>query len=306
MRGHEKRLEAPVPALLLLALLLGAGCAGRPAAGPATVASAPACREVEGLAPLIAPGAGLLLGEMHGTVESPAFVANAACLALAAGHPVTVALELPRDERGRVDAFLASAGAGADRDALLDSPFWRHEVQDGRRSEAMLALFEELRRLGRQRPLRVALLDRFEPPRSTAEREGWMAAALAAAFDETPGAVVIALAGNLHTRVGRGSPWDPEYEPAGYLLARQRPELALTALDVAYRGGTAWTCTSGEPESCRARTLRGRAEAGSGRVTLHPEVTRGYHGVYEVGDLTASPPAWRSGRPDAPRPRSPG
>ncbi|HTQ81108.1 MAG TPA: hypothetical protein VMM92_14000, partial [Thermoanaerobaculia bacterium] len=107
----------------------------------------PQCPAIAGLAPLLAPGHGLLLGEVHGTVESPAFLANAVCLALQAGRSVTVALEIPLQEEARFEAYLGSAGSAADRTALLAGAFWQDPYQDGRRSQAMLALLESLRRL---------------------------------------------------------------------------------------------------------------------------------------------------------------
>ena len=70
----------------------------------------PVCQAIPGLDSLLATTPVLWLGEMHGTVESPAFVSNAACLALRGERPVTVALEIPAEERARVDAFLASRG----------------------------------------------------------------------------------------------------------------------------------------------------------------------------------------------------
>jgi len=37
--------------------------------------------------------------------------------------------------------------------------------------------------------------------------------------------------------------------------------------------------------------LRGKGDGQGDRVVLHPEVTNGHSGVYQVGSLTASPPA---------------
>lgn len=276
-------------------LLLAAGCAPRsgavaaPEAAPA--AQSLACREVEGLEPLLAPGAGVLLGEMHGTAESPAFASNAACLALREDLPVTVALEIPREEEARVETFLASAGGEADRAALLASPFWSREYQDGRSSAAILDLLDELRRLrGPGRQLRVALIDRLEMPAKPAERDRWMAEALARAFDANPGGVVISLTGNVHSRVGRGTPWNPDYEPAGFVLLQLKPNLKITSLDVVYPNGTAWVCTSAEASSCQVRKLGGKGDGQGERVVLHSEVTNGHNGIYHVKTLTASPP----------------
>ena len=68
------------------------------------------CPEVPGLAPLLKPGHVVLLGEMHGTNESPQFLSDALCVALQNSHSVTVGLELPFSETERADAFLESSG----------------------------------------------------------------------------------------------------------------------------------------------------------------------------------------------------
>jgi hypothetical protein len=197
-----------------------------PAAAPPPLA----CQEVEGLDPLLSPGTGLLLGEMHGTAESPAFAANAACLALRAGRRVTLALEIPREEEERVEVFLASAGTEADRAALLAGPFWSGDYQDGRSSAAMLALLDGLRRLRREgRPVRVELLDHIDPAADSEARDHWLAEALAEAFEETADGVVISLTGNIHSRIAPGTPWNPDYKPAGFVLLGMKPELRRRA-----------------------------------------------------------------------------
>src|ERR1051326_1106924 len=106
------------------------------------VLPAAACDPVDGLGPLLEPGSVLLLGEMHGTEESPAFVDRAACLAHKAGQPVTVALEIPVQEEPLISAYLSSQGGEKDRAALLRGSFWADPYQDGRRSKAMLGLIE--------------------------------------------------------------------------------------------------------------------------------------------------------------------
>jgi len=256
------------------------------------VPAKPDCAAVEGLPPLLAPGKVLLFGEMHGTAESPAFVADVVCLALAAGRTVTVGLEVPIEEEGRVAAYLASEGAEKDRAALLAGPFWNDVYQDGRRSRAMAALLADLRRLRRHGTLRVALLDSAAPMPGQ-ERDRAMAGRLAAAIQANPRDVVVTLTGNLHNLVARGFPWDERYEPMGFLLAQLRPGLAITSLDVAHAGGSAWICTSAEPTSCALRPLGPhKSDGGARRVVLQEGVTKdGYNGFYNVGALTASPPA---------------
>jgi hypothetical protein len=286
--GRIRRIRGGAPAL---ALALWAGAPAAPAAQVPSTAE-PACRPVEGLDRLLAPGAIVLVGEMHGTAESPAFVADLVCGALAAGRSVTVALEIEREEGERVDAFLASAGTPADRGALLAGPFWRDEYQDGRRSEAMVRLLDDLRRARRAgRPLRATLLDQAE--RTTGrERDARMAARLVAAAEAAPDDFVVALTGNLHNRTVPGAPWDAGYEFMGVHVARALPGRKLVSLDVALAGGTAWYCTSAEPSSCGPQDLRAR-DAGDGRRVVLGERpdAHGFHGRYAVGPLTASPPA---------------
>lgn len=288
-----KRIPLLLP-LAFLALLAACATTSGPAGQPAPEPLA--CREIEGLAPLLAPGAALLLGDMHGTVEIPAFAGNAACLALKAGRPVTLALEIPRSNQERVDAFLVSEGTAADRQAVIDSPFWTGDYQDGRGSEAMLALIEEARRLRQQgRPIRITLVD-WDQKGGGAPRDRSMGEALATAARQVQaeGGVLISMAGNVHSRITRGTPWEADYEPAGFVMVREAPDLSITALEVAYAEGTAWTCTSGEVASCGVRPLRGRGDAQGGRIVLHSEVKNGHHGLFHIGPPTASPPAVRT------------
>lgn len=281
--------------LILVAALL---------AVPALAAEMPplSCRAVEGLDSLLRPGQVLLLGEMHGTTQSPGFVADAACRALHLGRSVTVALEIPREEELRFTAFLASDGKPADRDALLAGPFWQDSYQDGRRGEAMLALIDTLRRYRREgRPVHVTLLDKTATA-SPQERDRAMADALLARIGAARDDVTLVLTGNVHNRTVRGMPWNKDFEPMGALVAKRHP--GVVALDVAYPGGMAWICTGARPEDCGAREVGGRGD-GKPRVVLRDGGVdeNGHHGRYEVEALTASPPAVKgpASAPVAPR-----
>jgi hypothetical protein len=262
----------------------------------------PACKAIPGLQPLLMPGAAVLLGEMHGTNESPAFAADVVCLALQAGLPVTVGLEVPQEEEARFAAYLASLGTAGDRTTLLAGPFWRSTYQDGRRSQAMLSLVERLRHLRQSgAKVRVVLLDREGA--AAQERDRTMAAQVKAALAGSPADFVVTLTGNVHNRVVRGTPWDKGYEPMGFLLARNGAK--VTALDVSHTGGSAWFCTSAQPSDCKVQTLRARAGPGeSPAVSLGGDAAPPeFHGTYNVGPLTASPPAASENRlePNPPR-----
>jgi hypothetical protein len=262
------------------------------------------CDEVVGLEPLLGKRDLLLLGEMHGTVESPAFADCAVHRALAAGRSVTVAIELPIEEAPRVQAFVASAGSPADRDALLAGPFWQAVYQDGRQSQAMLEYLEDVRRLDRAgRPVHLLLLDSVGFVGGP-ERDRAMAARLLDAIASAPRDLFVVLTGNLHTRIRRGTPWNPAYEPMGFVLTQRAPKLRIAVLDVVYSGGTAWICETPQPESCGAKVLKGRPEGAARKVTVFPSIdASGYNGTYAVGRLTASPPAVpRSAHPAVPTP----
>lgn len=275
------------------AMVLSVGataCLGPISAG---LSDAPQCEGVGGVSSVLREGGVLLLGEMHGSEQSPAFVARVACVALEEGHDVIVALEIPAEEGQRIETFLNSTGGGRDRRALLRSPFWTAEFQDGRRSEAMFRLIAQIRHWrARGSAVTVWAIDLATEPANAQERDRWMGTALSRASEQHPSSVIIALIGNVHTRVTRGVPWDADYEPAGFVLRNLRPDLALMALDVAHSGGTSWFCSAPAPSSCGAKTVA-PTQLGprSGEVVTFVAPGEGYNGWYEVGRLTASPPA---------------
>lgn len=267
--------------LILLGALHGTACADDPD-----------CAEIAGIDPLLEPGTVVLLGEIHGTREAPAFAAGVACRALAAGRDVVLTLEIPTGEAPRLEAYLASAGGDEDRRALLAGPFWNRSNQDGRSSRAMADLLERARVLrddsGR---LDVRLFDR-EGEGGSQARDQRMAEALDEIVASAPDAVVIVLTGNVHARITPGTRWDPDFQPMGYLLQEALPDRRIVALDLEHAGGSAWVCTGPLPEDCGARPMSGSDAVDRGRaVRLHDGSGTPFDGVYTVGPLTASPPA---------------
>jgi len=255
------------------------------------MAEAPPCRSIAGAEQLLRAGKVLLIGEQHGTAESPAFVRDLACQAVQAGLPLRVGIELPESERARVQAFLASNGDDDSRRALIAGGRWQADYQYGLTSEAMLGLFEGLRALAKQgHDLRIVLFDQPGGGGSEA-RDRRMADFLAGVVKESTEDVVLVLTGNIHSRVSPGTRWNPEYEPMGYLLSQAVPAERIIALDVAHSGGTAWVCLGSEVSDCGEQKLRERGPSGEG-ITLNesPEKS-GHHGSYQVGPISASPPA---------------
>ena len=252
------------------------------------VVAAEPCRPVEGLAPLLGAGKVLLLGEVHGTVDSPAFASDVACHAGHAGLSVILGLEIVSSEQARVNAFLDSAGTDKDVEALLAGRPWQADYQDGRASRAMFELIDSMRRLrAKQLPVQVVLFD-DGANRDGQQRDRKMAAKLTAAIEAAPAAMTVALTGNLHSRTTRGTPRRPEYEPMGYLLKQALPAGKLTALNAAHRAGSAWVCAP----DCGVADFSGR-RGESTRVIEIDDATRpaGHQGWYQLGTVTASMPA---------------
>jgi len=273
--------------LLLLIAACGSTAPVTPAASPAAAAACPA---IDGVAELVAPGAMLVLGEIHGTAEVPRFVGDVACHAARSG-PTTLALEIPRDEQPRIDRFLASPGAAADRAALLAGGFWTRPDQDGRSSQAMLELIDHVRaaRAGGA-DLMIAAYDIADgtPP---ASRDRAMAEAIAAARKAAPDRTFVVLSGNYHSRKTIGAPWDP----AMVFMAHHLEELgvAFTTLDLQRDGGGAWVCMADDA---------GKIECGASQAPAKPRDRTwyielgdadGHDGRYVTGPTQPSPPAIR-------------
>ena len=281
--------------LWVLALVAPACLPGAvPAATPPGPPDPLDCPPVHGVGTLLEEADLVLVGEQHGTVESPAFVAALACLASRGGREVAVGFELTASEEGRFAAYLESDGGAAARAELLAGAPWRAtgSGQYGATSEAMLGLLESLRLYrAAGRRLGFALFNRSGAGGSQA-RDRRMAETLGAIAAGRPeGGLLIALTGNIHSRLAPGTRWAPDYEPMGYLVRRDWPDLRVVSLDVAHAGGSAWLCT---PEGCGERRLRPRGEPAGDRFTItrHGEVQPdGHHGRYWVGEIHASPPA---------------
>jgi len=240
-------------------------------------------------------GTVMLLGEMHGTREVPRFVALSTCQVASSGTPVTVGLELPVENQERVRRFIASAGTEQDHALLMESPFWRSPYPDGRGSEAVAHLLEQLRWLRAQGlDVRVFVFD--HPELQGEAREAAMAQAILS--EMAPERFALVVTGNIHPRIHPGVPWDLGYRPMGYLLSRKLP--SVLSLDVAFDSGTAWICAVDEKKAleCGVQETKGRDNGDRSFVfTFDKPSEAGYHGIFYVGPVSASPPAVRPGSP---------
>jgi hypothetical protein len=257
---------------------------------------------------LTEPGGFVLVGEVHGTVEAPAFFAALACAAArrAGTRGIVVGVEMPRSDQATLDAFFArelSEAAEAAEDArafLLSADHFTDEWRDGRDSEAMVTLLEDLHRWRRGGlPIATVAFDVAAGERvGGAAREAAMAERIAGAAASHPGATVLVHSGNLHTRVDEGVPWDPKLVPMGALLRGRFP--GLHALDFASSGGSTRACLSEPGESeprCGEHRQGGPDRGDQPFVELWSEPgENGHLGIYYLGPISASPPAGASRR----------
>jgi len=257
------------------------------AALPVRAATAgPDCSALEGIPPTVANSPLLVLGDVHGTREVPAFVGSYLCAAAQQGRALTLALELPAAGQEALDAFMASQGGPQDIARLTSGGTWRSSRQDGRTSIDMLRLFQRLRALRAGGfEIRVLAIDADVAP---ARRDAAMAERLRAELRQGAGRQLVVLVGALHAVRTRGNRFNPNYESTVYLLADQRP-LALT---VGTAGGTAWVCRGGAAASCGATAwdINRVDPAPAAPFSLVPPSSQ-FDGVFYVGATTASPPA---------------
>jgi erythromycin esterase-like protein len=237
--------------------------------------------DLAALATWLSPGGIVVLGEMHGTVEVPALAARIVRTAAAHGA-VVLGLEIPDDLQPAIDAFVTATDHATARAALLGTPHMFWGWQDGRSSDAMIALVADVRAL--RAAGRDASVICFDGGFATAEdRDAGMARSVIAARAARPDAAIVVLCGNLHARTS-SLRW-----MGGHLRASCAPLLSLNVVDA---GGSCWAIR-GEHEPPGILELRGsRSHHDGPLVTLFAaRDEHGYDGELFAGTLTASPPA---------------
>ena len=271
---------------LMVAFALVAGCSVRrddspgrtspaavlPATQAATGTSTPSAIDL--LTNAVADHRLVLLGEIHGTRETPALVGTLVDRESAHGNKVVLGLEIIARDQAGLDRYLHSSGSATDRAALLSGSHWREPMHDGRDSTAMFDLIEQVRRL---RALGRDVSIVFFDPGNVDDRNRGMADNLRAVLSRQPDARMLVLTGNVHAMTG---------PPPVMFDGDKRVELPMTAgrrladlqpfsVDIEAATGEAWTC--------------------SGTCNVHPVVDRGAGAAapsLELQDTSESP--WNS------------
>jgi len=195
----------------------------------------------------------LVLGEFHGTRETPLLVRQLVDDYSRDGKPVLLALELPRAETPTLRDYLASDGGAAARRRLHGRAFWTvHDDQhDGRRSRDMLGMIEDLRALKAQgRVIDVVGYDVDKSDGGNQARDDRMAAELRRLYRRLPdGARMLVLTGNAHAMLQRpaGAPPEMQTQP----MASALRDLDIYSVGLEALRGHFWGCM----DRCKALAL---------------------------------------------------
>lgn len=251
-------------------------CFGLVASGGETVSE---CRPLSGAGALWSKPdlRFVIVGEMHGTNETPAIFHDLICSSETSRRPIVVGLERPSREQKTIDAFMASHDHEAAIRDLVSEKDWN--IFDGRSSRAMLTLLESLRVLALKGLVsEVVAFDDRHSDESSAQRESRMAAALMTAAGRHINALVIALTGNLHASK------KPIARFGSYpFMAMLLPQTETISLLISDKGGEAWTQTS---EGCGPHKLN--PSGGENRGVFLSEVRGGYDGVLSTGSTASA------------------
>lgn len=289
------------------------------------------CPVIDGVENLLSDGGPevIIVGEMHGMAEPPAFVKALTCHSLSRGHKTALALEMS-DSNGILEKYLTSDGGDIATKSLFEGGMWKSEFTDGRSSEAMLELVDYAREVSQTNNLSVIKFkaddlnfnlflsknpdtgeDDFDQNGYSAAYEKAMAVNILSGATKTGADKTIVLVGNVHARRSNVTFGELDY-PA---MAANMPKPRSITLNTVSIGGTSWNCRGGKPSDCKvnktnesisrdskiAKTGNYTILLGEGRGVI-PYVNDSYYkpewfdGVIFVGAATASPPANLAGR----------
>ncbi|MBN9479527.1 MAG: hypothetical protein J0I52_04755 [Bordetella sp.] len=252
----------------------------------AALASPSACTPVPGVEALWKEEIRyVVVGEMHGTTETPAAFADMVCAARDQG-PVTVALEFSESMQPTLDAFMEAQSEEAARAILAAYPSGPFVHHDGRGSVAMLDLLLRLRAMRRETPsLKVVAFapdSPYVPGFSQSYYDLDMGHRLATAAREAPDSRMLVLVGNMHAQRKVIESWS--LTPAVVHL----PSAEVISLYAVQQGGTAWNCRR---EGCGPSPLPEAYDSAARGVIVQPYGGGAFDGVLALGPTTASGPA---------------
>jgi len=226
----------------------------------ATLAAPTACAPVPGAEALWKDEIRyVVVGEMHGTTETPAAM---------------------------LDAFMAAESNEAARAILAAYPHGPFVHHDGRGSVAMLDLLLRLRAMQRETPSLKVVAFAPDSPRVQGFSQSYydldMGHRLATAARKAPGSRMLVLVGNIHAQ--RKTIERMNLTPAVVHL----PSAEVVSLYVAQQGGTSWNCRG---DGCGPVPLPASYDEAARGVIVQPYGDGAFDGVLALGPTTASEPA---------------
>ncbi len=228
----------------------------------------------------------ILVGEVHGSEQTPDVFGDLVCSLARRGRRVAVGLELFQSDQPWIDRFMASDGGATARAEFLGQPAWSSGMRSGQTSRAMFALIERLRLLKKNGAVVdvTAALDRPDAAGHDSY-EDLLASGLRDLAARHTDATVVALMGNVHATKHPVSFGGPAYQPAAMLL----PPAQTISLWAENRSGEAWNCHSAV--ECGPHSYAGD-DTGRRRGVHMIAGMEGYDGAIDSGlPATASPPA---------------
>lgn len=259
----------------------------------AGTAPTPDCRPIDGAQALIDDKAihWIVVGEVHGTVESPDAFADLVCLAGKSNRRVVVALERLTSEQPDIDTYLQSDGAPTARVALTSGMNWHNETQDGRNSEAYANMLERLRRMSQAHQFERLVTFMPTGRLDSAAYEKEMARIVRTAAS-TPDTLVLVLVGNTHARIKEVSFGGTTYMPLAGLLPRAETRTLYVAANGA---GQAWNCrmpVGAAKAACGANPAMSGSKESPRGIGPATNPFNAYDADFYLGvPYTASPPA---------------
>lgn len=241
-----------------------------------------------------AAGHVIVLGEMHGTHQSPEAVQQIACAALARGESVRIGLEAVSSQGAALDAALDGT---FDEEAVFQAAPLMWTSLDGRGTGAVLGL---LKQVGQWRAdgfnVSVFAFDAMlKGPFSPAARDTAMAETVDLELSGFDGVAVL-FTGSFHAQK---QPFDYAGETITPMasMIRVRPVLSL---QMHHTGGEAWVnATIEQDDGTITESIgplkigpNGRTDGVARTIELTSELPDAYDGSYMTGPITASPPAF--------------
>ncbi len=174
----------------------------------------------------------ILVGELHGNEESPAFTAALTCRLAQNGLKVLLAVEAPDNVELPINEHNGVLRFTGENDAISED-YWYLAQPFGRTTPAMVKLIQSVNEFAP-----VTFVDEPWPwkGKPVGNRDKWMAEKIKAEWDTGQFDRIIFHGGNYHTRFAsredKSSPAIPDYLP---------PEDTVT-INISSASGQSWTC----------------------------------------------------------------